>query len=184
MSQEVEKGSRLIWPDLGLVQYAVNPFNTLEVLGAKCQKDGGSINVYFNDLAMKEAGFICNNVGHNLLSCVVDAKEYVNGINSAIKEVSNLGVDIKVYRESEKYKEFKNVIKFYNNEGIFTDEMDYSVKSYFTGELDINDRLERGLRDGDKIPQSNFTTSLSGKTELLSSSNLQKQNTVISSQYL
>jgi len=54
--------------DLGLVQYAVNPFNTLEVLGAKCQKDGGSINVYFNDLAMKEAGFICNNVGHNLLS--------------------------------------------------------------------------------------------------------------------
>jgi len=62
--------------------------------------------------------------------------------------------------------------------------MDYSVKSYFTGELDINDRLERGLRDGDKIPQSNFTTSLSGKTELLSSSNLQKQNTVISSQYL
>ncbi len=107
------KGSHLVDPSkLGLVEYTINPFNTVAALEKILEKDSkASVTLHFNDLAMLERDYVYNNNANNLYTCVTSAQDYVNAVSGVFGKLkSKFEERVKIDSENEKFNRLSDLL--------------------------------------------------------------------------
>jgi len=134
---------------LKLVQFTINPSNSAVSFANLLALDSKkSVHLHFNDLEMNKMGFVYNNNGNNLYTCVFDAKEYVSAVHSSFEELKNKFPErVSIISELGKMKTLEDEIRSELLKPHETLDVELIFKTRDLGEFE--DRANAGRDSGD-----------------------------------